>query len=366
MQRCRIFHGTSDPLLRPCPSEDDRREMVDRDNPKSPFSRFVGNAGAVEKLQVVAFDALGKEDHLCRDLAFSLFGPASSGKTSLAKLFAEVVGLPFLELGPKQITTLDDIFQEVSRKLKVEGVPLVEFTDRNYFLLPPMVIFIDEVHALSGHVVDGLLKATEYNDATLVTESGRTLNCYNVCWMCATTDEGKLFDAFRSRFSPVNLKYLNNKEISKIIKLNYPDLEEDVCDLIAHYNSLVPRTALQFARYFLMSRGYYGDISDLELIKVIANKEGIDDYGMRLVHLKVLTALGKNPISKNRMVNVTGRKREENDNYIMPWLLTETEDRPALVTVTGKGYTITDAGMLELKKRGIAYDRVLALGGKHV
>jgi hypothetical protein len=53
------------------------------------------------------------------------------------------------------------------------------------------------------------------------------------------------------------------------------------------------------------------------------------------------------------MVNVTGRKEEENENFIMPWLLTSTEDQPSLVTVTSKGYSITKAGEVELFKRGL-------------
>jgi hypothetical protein len=50
---------------------------------------------------------------------------------------------------------------------------------------------------------------------------------------------------------------------------------------------------------------------------------------------------------------VTGRKEEENENFIMPWLLTSTEDQEALVTVTSKGYAITSAGEYELYKRGL-------------
>jgi hypothetical protein len=50
---------------------------------------------------------------------------------------------------------------------------------------------------------------------------------------------------------------------------------------------------------------------------------------------------------------IAGRKEEEVEKFIMPWLLTETDDQPALVTVTTKGYTITEAGLAELDRRGI-------------
>lgn len=354
MQRFKVFFGSKDPEGLPRPTEEQRRWMVSRDNPASPFSRFIGNEEAVKKLQVVAYDALGREDHLCRELAFAFFGPSSSGKTTLAKLFAKVVDLPFVEISPKSVQSLDDIFKEIARVLAVEGVPLVEVVRRNYYVMPPAIVFIDEVHALSDSIVQGLLKATEFDDAKLVTESGKTINCYNVCWMIATTDEGQLFDAFRTRFSPVELRYLTKAEVAKIIKLAHPDLSDEVCQLVAHYNSRIVRKALEFARYMKLLKNMEPGRTWAEVASDVARSEGIDEHGMSKVHLHILKHLGqKGPVAKNRMVHVVGKKKEEVERYIMPWLLTETPDQPAFVTVTSKGYAITDAGLAELDKRGI-------------
>lgn len=353
MQKVKIFWGESDPWGSKKPTDAERHWMVSSENPDSPFSRFIGNERAVKKLQAVAFDALGRPDHRCRELAFALFGPPSSGKTTLAKLFAEVLHLPFIEIQPKSVKTLDDLVQEIDRVLGIEGVPLVEVRRSNYFLLPPSILFIDEVHALPDGMVQGLLKATEYNDAMLVTESGVTLNCFNVCWMIGTTDEGKLFDAFRSRFSPVMLTYLSKPEVAKIVKLSHSDLPDEVCSLVAHYNPRVPRKALEFARYMKLIRNMRPDASWSEVAAEVASDEGIDEHGMSHVHLGILKALGRGPIARNRIMNVVGRKAEEVERYIMPVLLTETSDSPALVTVTSKGYVLTDAGRVELEKRGL-------------
>lgn len=352
MQRIKIFWGENDPWGFEKPSDDERRLAVSQDNPESPFSKFIGNERAVKKLQAVAFDALGRADHRCRELAFALFGPPSSGKTTLAKLFAETVDLPFIEIQPKSVKSLDDFVKEIDRVLAIEGVPLVEMRRQKYFVVPPSIIFVDEVHALADSMVQGLLKATEYNDSILVTESGKTLNCFNVCWMIATTDEGKLFDAFRSRFSPVMLTYLSKPEVAKIVKLSHPDLSDEVCDLVAHYNGRIPRKALEFARYMKLIRNMKPDVSWKDIAAEVAHDEGIDEFGMSHVHLNILRALAKGPVAKNRIVNVVGRKNEEVERYIMPVLLTATSDQPALVTVTSKGYTLTEAGFLELSKRG--------------
>lgn len=349
-----IFWGPKHEDNLPMPSREDRLKRVDSGNPSSPFSRFVGNERAVRKMQAAVYSALGRPNHIQRDLAFAIFGPASSGKTTLARLYADSVELPLVEVSPKSIRTTDDLLEFIRATLLETEVPLVDCgTDQ--FVLPPMVVFIDEVHALSRSVVDGLLKATEYKDAILVTDSGSTVDCHNVTWMIATTDEGRLFDAFRTRFSPVMLQYLTKAEVAKIVSMAHKDLPSEVCMLVAHYNSRIPRKALEFARYMKMVRDMHPEMTWEDVARQVAGDEGIDEYGMQELHLKVLRALGQGPVARNRMSVVVGRKMEEVERYIMPWLLSETEDQPAMVTVSSKGYVITRAGIDELEKRGISY-----------
>lgn len=357
-QQFKVFFGPSDPWGAAAPTDEEKRVQVDR-----MFSKFIGNEKAVKKLKATAFAALGRPDHLARELAFAIFGPASSGKTTLGRLFAEGLELPFLEVSPKSVADLDDLFTQIERTLSSEGVPLIEVVRRNYYVLPPMVVFIDEVHALKDGVVQGLLKATEYNDGVLVTESGKTVNTHNVTWMIATTDEGKLFDAFRTRFSSVYLTYLSKSDLAKIVKLANPDLSDSVCSLVAHYNPRVPRKALEFARYMrLRHQMEGGDWADVA--RSVAEDEGIDEYGMHELHLKILKGLGQGPVAQKRVAVLAGRKVEEVERFLMPWLLAETDDQPALTKVTGRGYTITEAGLAELEKRGVPHKGAEALKGE--
>ena len=50
-------------------------------------------------------------------------------------------------------------------------------------------------------------------------------------------------------------------------------------------------------------------------------------------------------MAKSRLPIMVGRKQEEVERYVMPWLLTETEDSKPLVTVSNKGYVLTDVGI---------------------
>jgi len=348
-----VFFGDRHDQKLPAPSREEKLKLIDRNNPNSPFSKFVGNDKAIRKLQAAVYSALGKDNHVQRDLAFSIFGPASSGKTTIARIYAEAVDLPLIEISPKSVQCVRDILEFVRVGLQSTDTPLVDID--NTYMLPPIVIFIDEVHALSKGVVNGLLKATEYKDSIMITEEGIAVDCHNVTWMIATTDEGKLFDAFRTRFSSIMLQYLGKADIARIVKMNNPDLSESVCELVSYYNSRVPRKALEFTRYMRMVKEMHPSKSWEEIAKQVADDEGIDAFGMHELHLKVLKALGQGPIARNRMSIVVGRKDEEVEKNILPWLLTETEDQPAMISVCRKGYVITEAGIKELSKRNISF-----------
>lgn len=331
------------------------KKYLSRENLNCPLSKFIGNDLAVKKLQAVALNALQHRHHYCADIAWALFGPASSGKTTLAKLFAETLALPFVEISPKGVKTLDDIVEEISKVCTEKKIPLTPDSDGDY-LLPMMVVFIDEIHALNKSIIQGLLKATEYDDCVMITETGKTLLTENVCWIIATTDEGRLFDAFRTRFNNLYLNYLTKEEIAQVIKQRNPDFLLEVCELIAHYNPRSPRKALEFARYMKLLKGMENPLTTWEEIaEEVAKDEGIDEFGMSRTNLRILKALSQGPIPKNRMPYTVGSKLEEVENFVMPFLLTESEEQPALVTVTRAGYTITKAGLAELDKRGIEH-----------
>lgn len=335
-QKYRVFFGNQDIYGRDCPGDDERRYYVSEDNPNCPLNKFVGNISAVKKLRLVAFEALGRADHRCNELAFAFFGPASTGKTTLARLFAETVGLSFLEVGPKQFRQPEDLVREVSDLLIKDGLEL------SGVLVPPMIIFIDEVHALSSNVVQPLLKAVEYNDGIL-SVAGEDYNFHNVCWMIATTDEGRLFDAFRSRFSIVRLNYLSLKEIAHIVKMRNPEFEDEVCEKIAFYGGRMPRKVLELARLVQLSYNMFPrDI--LRTVEEVARDEGISSRGLSSTQEDILKILSAGPVASGRLPLMANIKKEELDRYILPEMMCKIEDRDSMICVTSKGYDLTEYG----------------------
>lgn len=357
-RRMVFFHDPRVPVTAgfpKAPSLHDVRWKVDSSNPNSPFHKMIGQASAKKKLARAAIDALLRYDHVCKDISFLITGPSSVGKTTLVKLFAELLGLPFVEISPRAIKKVGDVFIAISDTLSnwKTPLPLVPTGRPDHYSLPPCIIFVDEAHALRDAVQNGLLKAIESKDRLLQVESGETVDCSRACWIFATTETGDLFGPLLNRFCEINLKPYTREEIAQIVQKNFPAWDMDTCRLVAHYEGRVPRKAIEFAKEMHMEKRQGNTGSMQQIAREIAIENNIDEHGMHERHLKILKLIVDKPVSKERMALSLNCGKEELERLIMPPMLCETEDQPAFVTVTQAGYTITPAGFDELVKRGL-------------
>jgi hypothetical protein len=139
--------------------------------------------------------------------------------------------------------------------------------------------------------------------------------------------------------------------------MNFPELAEDVCKTVAHFESKVPRRALAFATELMREMQQRPEMPLQKLAAELAEENGVDQHGMEKRHLHILKLVSVRAIPKDRLALNLHVTKEELERLIVPPLLLDTEDAPALLTVTGKGYEITPAGAQELKKRGIECKR---------
>jgi len=337
-----------------------RQWRVNPENSDCPYSKIIGNRKALSRLGRISADALANINHVARELAVALLGPSSAGKTTLARLHAEVLGLPFIEAGPGRIKSGDKLLDLVSQACKEAGYPLVQVKREGHFFFPPVVIFLDEVHAFNPKLFQLLLKAIEYKDHTLECEDGRTADTYNVHWIVATTDRGDLPPQFDNRFMQVHLSLYSRDEVAQIILANYPQIGQDAAKLVAHYNGRVPREAEAFMREMMLEARLNPGRSWTEIAKQIADDREIDEHGMTLQRVRILTALGKRAVSEDRLTQVAGCRPRDLRNFIMPALTCSPDGEEPLVIITSKGYTITQKGLEELDKRGIPHSGVHA------
>lgn len=356
----------------PCPlTEDQRRWLVSPQNPNCPLSKFVGNPKAVERFSIAAFAALGRHDHNAASQSFALIGPASTGKTTLPRLFAATIEIPYIEINPTALKSANDIVVEIAKVFertrrfaedtnRWENLSLQKLTFPGkehlgpMFQIPPCVLFIDEIHALPKPIMNALLKAIEAQDRMLQTEH-YLVDCKNICFIIATTHQGKLFGPFDSRFSKVFLSLYTKAEVAEIVHRNFPQWDMQICKLIAHYSSNVPREALAFAREMVDLQPMY-NCSWEDAARKVAENNKIDDFGMTEQRRNILTILGQNgPVSKARMAMMVGMSDDIDalDKFALPPLMLITAEQPALITMCSRGLMITPAGLAELDRRNI-------------
>jgi Holliday junction resolvasome RuvABC ATP-dependent DNA helicase subunit len=355
-QKQLIFHfdpiHAPKPDLPPAPTLAECMEMVNPNNPSSHFHKFVGQDFAKKKMGRVLLNALQRFNHCASDVSWMLTGPSSVGKTSLARIYAKILNLPFVEIHPKSIKTLEDVFDAINEKL-IERKPYLEMVEltQNNFCAPPCVVFIDEVHTLNRVLQNGLLKAIEPKDRVLITEDRQYISTKNVCFMIATTDPADLFDAFLGRFTEISLNPYTKKEIAKIVNLNFPHWSPVECALAAHFQSRLPRKAIEFAKEMEMEKFINDHKTWHEVALQVAEENQIDMHGMATKHLELLKFVSYRPYSKERVAIALNIREKELKTYVLPCLMNPTPDSPALVTISTGGIRLTYDGYLELKKR---------------
>ena len=236
------------------------------------------------------------------------------------------------------------------------------------FHSPPCIVFIDEVHGLARNLRDELLKAIESKDRVLAVEFGWKLDCKDVCWVVATTERGKLFGPFDSRFAKVELDMYGTDEIAAIVQMDNPTWNMPLCRLAARYCNRIPREALDFAKAMVQERDMNGGEWE-EVAARVARSLKIDCYGLSRKRLNVLVALGQvGAVSQGRLAHYAQCELEELVRFQMPALLIATPEYPALAVVTPKGYAITKYGLKELERRHIPHRgaEVVAEGGQRL
>lgn len=335
-----------------------RRACCERIN--TPFQRCIGQDSAVEQLLDILYKGYSNQYHLVQENVM-LTGPPSTGKTMLASMTAEALGIPVVLTDSGQVNSgITMCGEDISGGVDTIGHLILETWAKNtqplygsqagnlaYFVTPPIVVFIDEIHGLTRKSVDGLLKATERSDGKLFGKEF-VVDCKNVLWIGSTTDWGKLPPAFRSRFTKIELISPTFDEVVQIVKLNFPQFPIETCSKVVFYGSIIPREALAFARKVERYADRIGMIPN-DCVEVCAQREGIDQWGMKQKEIHILQVLRNSGGCNLR--NLCAAVFCEADELVKCWIPKLLFMRPPLVVYDGSVYKITKMGENELSKR---------------
>lgn len=247
----------------------------------SQFSDFVGQRKVKERLELFVQAAQGREDVLDHIL---LSGPPGLGKTTLAYIIAEAMGV----------------------NIKATSGPVIDKPGDLAGMLTNMergdVLFIDEVHRMQKSVEEYLYSAMEDFVIDIMIDQGPSarsvrLELPRFTLVAATTRSGLLSSPFRSRFGLANrLDYYDATDLQDIIKrsariLNV-DVDEEGSAEIAKRSRGTPRIANNLLRWV---RDYAQVKADNKITREIADAGlsmlDIDEHGLDEMDKRILEAI---------------------------------------------------------------------------
>lgn len=278
---------------------------------------FVGQPTVVENLEVFIQAAKLRGEPLDHVL---LHGPPGLGKTTLANIIANEMGVGF----------------------KVTSGPVLDKPGDLAGLLTNLgegdVLFIDEIHRLSPVVEEYLYSAMEDYSIDILIDSGANARSVQIglnpfTLIGATTRSGLLTSPLRARFG-INsrLEYYNSEVLTMIIErssglLNIP-IDEEAAYKIASRSRGTPRIAnalLRRVRDFAQIKGkgvIETEITEFALKALNVDSAGLDEMDIRILNV-LIDKFNGGPVGITTIATAIGENAGTLEEVYEPFLIQE-------------------------------------------
>ncbi|MBO6246214.1 MAG: Holliday junction branch migration DNA helicase RuvB [Anaerovibrio sp.] len=294
---------------------------------------YIGQDKAKDNLDIFIKAALNRHEALDHVL---LYGPPGLGKTTLAGIIANEMGVNFRITSGPAINHSGDL-----------AALLTNLNERD-------VLFIDEIHRLSRNVEEVLYSAMEDFALDIVIGKGPSarsirLDIAPFTLIGATTRAGALAAPLRDRFGVISrLEYYKPEDLVLIIKRAAEILDIGIEDKgaleIARRSRGTPRIAnrlLKRVRDFAQVTGdgvITDQIADEALMRLEVDKMGLDHTDRRMLD-SMIKKFGGGPVGIDTLAAAISEENDTIEDVYEPYLL-----QLGFINRTPRGRMVTRAG----------------------